>query len=406
MDVNPTQIAEVSATNQAETTAPRCPACLSGQMAVFLDLGVMPTQIGIQWPSQQAARGCPRGSMRLAACNICGYVNNLDYELETVDYQAGYDNDLSFSSVYQAFEDDLVERLIRTYDLRGKRILEIGCGHGKFLRRLCQAGGNSGIGFDPSYRGSGESDGRVQFVADYYPDRQGPCDADLIVCRQVFEHIPRPVKFLRRLRATIPEAARTPLYVEVPSFDYVLKELALWTLIYEHCSYFTRASATTVFERAGFEVRRAYDCFDGQFLAVEAAPADRSQMDLRRNPVDEAISERIAEFAGRLKEKLSRWRGQMRQLLRDHKRVVVWGAGARAVCFFNLIEGAAELPCIVDINPNKIGKYVPGTGQQIVGPAVLPEYRPDVVIVMNPIYGEEIRRTVEALGLHVQFLYA
>lgn len=401
-----TKPAQMAPANQAEEPTSRCPACLSGRMAVFLELGAMPTQIGIQWPSREEARACPRGSMRLAGCNLCGYVNNLDYEPETVDYQAGYDNDLSFSSVYQGFEDDLVDRLIRDYGLRGKRILEIGCGHGKFLRRLCQAGGNSGIGFDPSYRDSGEPEGRVQFVADYYPDRQGPRDADLIVCRQVFEHVPQPMKFLRRLRATIPEAVRTPLYVEVPSFDYVLKELALWTLIYEHCSYFTRASLTTVFERAGFEVLRAYDCFDGQFLAVEAAPSKRPRTDSARNPVDQATSGRIADFTRRLEEKLSHWRGQMCRLSREGKRVVVWGAGARAVCFFNLIEGAAELPCVVDINPNKIGKYVPGTGQQIVGPASLPEYRPDVVIVMNPIYGEEIRRMVEALGLHVQFLYA
>ena len=46
---------------------------------------------------------------------------------------------------------------------------------------------------------------------------------------------------------------------------------------------------------------------------------------------------------------------------------------------------------MVDINPHKHGKYLAGSGHQIVGPDALVEIKPDVVVVMNPIYVEEIR---------------
>ena len=40
--------------------------------------------------------------------------------------------------------------LIRRYDLRGKEVIEIGCGKGEFLSLLCEVGDNRGVGFDPA----------------------------------------------------------------------------------------------------------------------------------------------------------------------------------------------------------------------------------------------------------------
>jgi hypothetical protein len=40
-----------------------------------------------------------------------------------------------------------------------------------------------------------------------------------------------------------------------------------------------------------------------------------------------------------------------------------------------------------------------GTGQKIVGPESLKHYRPDTVIIMNPIYRDEIAKDLAALGL-------
>jgi hypothetical protein len=57
-----------------------------------------------------------------------------------------------------------------------------------------------------------------------------------------------------------------------------------------------------------------------------------------------------------------------------------------------------EIEYLVDINPYRHGKFVPGTGKQIVGPEFLAQYRPDLVIAMNPIYRAEIARDLNRLG--------
>jgi len=41
-----------------------------------------------------------------------------------------------------------------------------------------------------------------------------------------------------------------------------------------------------------------------------------------------------------------------------------------------------------------------GTGHEIVGPKALVDREPDVVVVMNPIYRDEIAHTLDELGLH------
>ncbi len=82
--------------------------------------------------------------------------------------------------------------------------------------------------------------------------------------------------------------------------------------------------------------------------------------------------------------------------------VVIWGAGSKGVTILNMLKVAAGLDpveYVVDINPRKQGKYVAGTGQMIVAPEFLREHRPGTVLVMNPVYTNEICGAVGGLGI-------
>ena len=61
-----------------------------------------------------------------------------------------------------------------------------------------------------------------------------------------------------------------------------------------------------------------------------------------------------------------------------------------------------ELAAVVDINPHKHGKFLAGSGREIVSPEFLREYQPDTVIAMNPIYLEEIQRDLDRLGVKAE----
>jgi hypothetical protein len=86
-------------------------------------------------------------------------------------------------------------------------------------------------------------------------------------------------------------------------------------------------------------------------------------------------------------------------MAQDEQRVVVWGSGSKGITYLNMLPAAASIHYAVDINPRKQGMHITGTGQRIVGPAFLADYNPDAVIVMNPLYIDEIRQTLNELGV-------
>lgn len=386
----------------AETS---CPACDRRGLVGFCDLGELPVRVGTQYPTARAARECPRGRIELAYCPDCSFVTNVAYQPELLDYEDSYDNSLAFSGVYRAFEQAVANRLIERHGIRGKRVIEIGCGAGDFLERVCELGGNEGVGFDPSLDSElADSNGRVRYVRGYYPDDAVSPPADLLICRQVFEHMPEPRKFLGKVREALGDGSQAVLYFEVPSFDDVLRELGIWTIVYEHCSYFTRASLTRLFAECGFDVLDAQECYDNTFLSIEARPGGPRGGDVFTS--DEPMGARVRGFMKRLDDTHAVWAALLNELGRQGRRAVVWGAGARAVSFLSLLPSAAKIEAVVDINPHKVGTFMPGTGHRVVSPDWLVEHVPDVVIVMNGIYHEEIARQVRGLGLHVEFMYA
>ena len=86
------------------------------------------------------------------------------------------------------------------------------------------------------------------------------------------------------------------------------------------------------------------------------------------------------------------------------KRVVIWGAGSKGVSFLTTLGLSDEIACAVDVNPHLSGMFIPGSGHEIVEPARLSNYEPDIVIVMNPIYRHEIEAQLAGLGMQPRVL--
>jgi hypothetical protein len=97
-----------------------------------------------------------------------------------------------------------------------------------------------------------------------------------------------------------------------------------------------------------------------------------------------------------------------RKLILDYhaqgKKVVVWIALSKAVAFLTTLGVGNAVEFVVDINPFRQNKFMPGTGQRIVPPKFLAEYKPDVVILMNPIYRKEVQADLDKMGLNARLL--
>jgi hypothetical protein len=275
---------------------------------------------------------------------------------------------------------------------------------------LCELGNNRGVGFDPSHENlakGNQAAAQVSFIRDFYSEHYANYQADLICCRHALEHIYDPTDFVSMLRRSISDRSKTILYVEVPNVLLILRDLSIWDIIYEHCSYFCRESLAHLFRSCGFDVLDLKEAYEGQFLAVEACP-HREASDYERDPLGDLreLSSYVAAFADSYRVKMDSWQSCLDVIEHAGRRAVLWGAGAKAVSFLNTLKAEGRVEYVVDINPRKQGMHIAGTGQRIVPPDFLREYRPDVAIVMNPVYMSEIQGTVAELGLTTELVCA
>lgn len=387
----------------------RCPVCVClTPITTIANIPAIPVNSLLLYSSKAQALSAQRQPMHLGFCENCGHAFNLEFDPDLMEYSQNYDNSLHFSPRFQQYAEALSQRLIDRHQLHHKTVVEIGCGKGDFIKLFCQLGNNSGIGFDPSYVPSpDQSEHPVRFVQDFYSERYASYDADLIVCRQVLEHIPDLTNFLQGLRRTIKQRSNTVLFFEVPNMSFMMQELDIWNIFYEHYSYFTYSSLTRLFTNCGFKVTEIGESFGRQFLYIEAKPAEEPEPLSSVPWIDLGQTKKnVAEFAGRYRDRIEVWQHEFEQIKKSGKKAVVWGAGARGVTFLNTLGDQTAVEYVVDINPRKQGKYVAGTGQKIVPPEFLKDYQPDVVILMNPNYASEIEAQIADLGLEPTFLCA
>ncbi len=380
-----------------------CPICNSLDLIPFIEIPSVPIFCNQLFTSYEEAIENPKGAINLSFCQICGHIFNTAFNPELMKYSQSYENSLHFSMRFQEYARSLARDLIRKYELNGKSIVEIGCGKGDFLDMLCEFGENRGIGFDPSYeedRLKKRNNVRFKVIQDLYSEKYAAQKADLICCRHVLEHIEEPRRFINSVRRTVGDRFDTIVFFEVPNVIFTLKDFGIWDLIYEHCGYFSKSSLAHLFNSCGFDILSLSDTFGGQFECVEAIPIG-TELKKEHNFTEtiQEMSQCVKNFSDTYTNKVKEWQGKLETLKYERKKVVVWGAGSKGVSFLNTLKITDQIPYIVDVNPHKQGMYVAGTGQQIVSSESLQEYQPDTVIVMNPIYLNEINEIVGKMNI-------
>lgn len=397
-------------TKQFKKETETCPVCGSLDISIFIEIPQVPVYCNVLWSTREAAIHATRADLRLGFCRTCGHIYNYAFNPANMDYTLDYENSLHFSPRFQEYARSLAARLIKRHNLYGKDIIEIGCGSGDFLKLLCDAGGTKGVGFDPSFdpkRSNVADDSRITFIRDFYSERYAHYTADLICSRHVLEHMQSPREFLISVRQTIGHRSDTILFFEVPNALFTLKDLGIWDLLYEHCSYFSPNSFLRVFCSSGFEVFDFHEVFGSQFLCIEAKPGkDGNASEQFRKDDTAEIETYVSAFEKNYTSKLDIWKQKLNETVNQGKRVVIWGGGSKGVTFANVLRTESQIDYIVDINPHKHWKYVPGTGQRIVPPEYIQKYNPDLIIVMNPVYFQEIQQKTITMNVTAQVVMA
>ena len=369
-----------------------CPTCRSSRSESFFRHPGANLWQQFRIETRSEALSCPRADIDLHVCVECLAIWNAAFDPARLDYRQPYDATQSGSTVFRGFVSATATRLVETYALAGKSAVDIGSGDGRFLEALSSAGLGEVLGIEPSWPPGAPVPAGVRVVAETFPLASGMPRAQLISSRHVLSHVSDPVGFLGSMReaATAPD---TLFFLEVPSFDASLSGFGPLDIYYEHNLYFTAASFRYLLERCGLRPTRLEAEFGAQYLCADArAGKSRTLVPSDRG----AFLRRLREFEG----DCTRWLGEIRSLLSNSTGPnFLWGAGGRAVALLNFAEITSNvIQQIIDINPNKWSTFIPGTGQEITGPEVLRDVPRGRILVVNPAYLEEVRRSAHGIG--------
>lgn len=374
-----------------------CLACDAGELIAFYEAPVVPAQTCVLLDHESEAIAYPSGSLLLAFCERCGFIQNVRFDPEIVDYSMPTEESQAFSNRFNVFASALADDLVARLGLEGRSLLELGCGKGDFLRLMVDRGMKPALGIDPGFLPNRDEFGPdVEFRRDWFGPSDTHLTADLVISRHLMEHVPNVKEFFGWIAESASRTKGSMVFTEVPDTARVLREGAFWDVYHEHCSYFTLGSLARSLRQVGMSVTRLEYGFDGQYLLAESSLWESDAVPSREDTPEE-IGKLVESFAVEAEAGVDRWRDRIRSVAASGEKVAIWGGGSKAVAFLSSL-GVSDVD-VVDINPHKQGTWLPGTRVQIREPGDLEEIQPTLVIPMNPVYVDEIRRDLDVMGL-------
>jgi SAM-dependent methyltransferase len=384
----------------------KCPNCNHSNIEDFFTVHDAPVHSLAIVKDYDEAMNIERKDITMAFCNNCGFVFNSTFDTTLDYYTKGYEDQQGFSPTFLKFISGVTNRFIDKYDIKNKEVIEIGCGKGDFISLICELGNNKGIGIDPAWvPNRNKPNPNVRFIKEFYSEKHGMLKADCICCRHTLEHIHDTNGFLKTIRDSIGTREDVVLFFEIPSIVRILKIQAFWDIFYEHCTYLSPGSLARLFRLNGFEVLDMYLEYDEQYLFIEAKPVNT--ISTKIHPLEESVDE-LKEltrfFTSKINGTMDAWRKKFAELREKKLKTVVWGGGSKSVGYLTHFDREKVIAHVVDINPHMQGNYIPGIGKQYVGPDFLVDFKPDVVIIMNAVYTEEVRKMLNERGLNPELI--
>lgn len=386
------------------TAISACRGCGSSHLEQFLDLGETPLADALVTVDVVQQPECEeRFPLVVAFCPACALVQIT----EDVDPDKLFvDNYLYFSS----FSDHLLRHsrehalgLVASRGLTGESlVVELASNDGYLLKNFVDAG-IPVVGFDPApdqaeaARGIGVPTIEQFFgleAARRLRSEQQP--ADVIIANNVMAHIPDPNDFVAGMAHLLADDGL--ITVENPSVWDLVDRCAFDTVYHEHFFYHSCLSVKALVERHGLHLNHV------EYFPDLHGGTNRWHIGHHDEPTPHILERFAAERAAGLDTfdfysdfglRVDRLRDELIALLRslraEGKTIAAYGAAAKGATMLNASGITTDLVSyVVDRNVHKVGRFMPGTHQPIVGPEVLVEDPPDVLLLLAWNFAVEI----------------
>ena len=229
--------------------------------------------------------------------------------------------------------------------------------------------------------------------------------ADLVVGNNVLAHVPDLNDFVAGLQILLKREGAISL--EFPHLLRLMLGVQFDTIYHEHFSYFSFHAVERILAAHGlrvFDVKelsthggslRVYACH-----ADSARPAEESVATLRRSEQAAGLTrmETYDHFAARVEHCRRRVIDFVRDAKRRGKSIVGYGAAAKGNTLLNYCGlGTAEIDYVVDRNPHKQDRFLPGSHIPIRDPRRIAETQPDYLLILPWNLKKEIMNQTSGL---------
>jgi len=222
--------------------------------------------------------------------------------------------------------------------------------------------------------------------------------ADLIVANNVFGHVPDINDFVSGIKLLLKTGGTVS--IEIPHLMRLIEGNQFDTIYHEHYCYHTLLSDSRIFEAFGLRL------FDVEELTTHGgsirmllchvndprgvAPAVYALLELERACGLDRV-ETYAGFGEKVRETKRKLLTFLIEVARAGKTVAGYGAPGKGNTLLNYCGIRTDLiDFVVDRNPYKHGKYLPGSRIPIYAPDKIDQMKPDYVLILPWNIKEEI----------------
>ena len=348
----------------------------------------------------QAGRVC------LALCPECGLVQLKDtFPLgEMYGDNYGYRSGLNGSMV--AHLKRIVQRLQARIELNaGDVVLDIGANDGTLLKSY-EAPGVVRIGIDPT----------IAKFADFYPDdivsvaefysarafaTVSSRSAKIVTSIAMFYDLEDPVAFARDIAASLDDEGIW--YFEQSYMPWMLRSGAYDTICHEHLEYYSLTVIKEILDRAGlYLLDAATNAVNGGSISVVAGktpgtgPSVYARWLLEQEANDRVHSPDVwVDFRHRVLNRQRALRSLLEDIVAEGKTVMGLGASTKGNVLVLTTPVTGDLMSQVgDVNPDKFGRFLPGSHIPIVPEADVLAQKPDYLLVLPWHFRETFMTTL------------
>lgn len=337
-----------------------CSVCLSPALESAVEMPALPlTGVFLETAAKPGAYCHDQGLM---VCTVCGHAQLQRCLAPEAVYDQTYFHRSSASDIARSGNDAFAE-FVRTVvgERRFRCFLEIGANDLYLINEIRDLA-DAAVGLDPIWKQEQPPIIEGVSVLGKFVEELSLADLpdkpDLLVSVQTFEHIDEPMEQLSRLVDLAADSAL--IFLEVPGFDALLRNLRFDQVFHQHIQYFSLASMLRLIEELGcsYIAHSINHRYWGGALGV-AFVKGKEPEGVKRPHVAAPTPRVVAERYQACRNQLSELMGEIAAC--PAREIYGFGAAQMVPTLaYHMCSDLGFLSAILDDDPRRDGLFYPG----------------------------------------------